>query len=153
MKLKNIIWIFVLSAILFACKNGDDQSTNTNGSDTTQSGEVDAMGNPTDSAAGADSTGVMNEDNTGMMPAIKSSYFGKDNKGYEVTYNFLGNGRFEKFAYKGSEEIMSEGTYKQGNGSIILESSSGNVEFKKLGTNEYQVSQNGKDLYSVKEIQ
>lgn len=153
MKIKNIIWMLAISALIIACNNdSDDASVNSN-ADTAQNGEVDAMGNPLDSMADGDSTAMTDEANTGVMPAIKSSYFGKDDKGYEVTYNFLGNGRFEKYAYKGNDEIMSEGTYKQGSGSIILESNMGNVEFKKTSANEYQVTQNGKDLYKVKEIQ
>ncbi len=95
--------------------------------------------------------GVTTSDVPGV-PAINSSFFGQEPSGAEVTYNFFGQGKFEKFSFKGDNEKNVAGTYQKEGDVIKLTSPEGTVEFKPVSENVYDVIQNGKKIYSVKQI-
>ncbi len=153
-KLLSIAFIFMLGLAMSSCNGDSDDETTTNGTDTTitnmesdtpmmDENEMDSMdmeGQPT------------NEDNTGLMPKIQSSYFGVDPQGNEVSYNFLPNNKFERFAFKDGKENLIEGSYKKDGDLIKLSSSSESFEFQKNAQGGYDVLKNGKKSYSVKEI-
>ncbi len=150
--LKYLSLILTFSIIVLGCSDDKSEQTNTseNNAETEtieNSPEVnDGMSDTTSSEAAEIESDVPG------IPAINSSYYGQDPSGAEVTYNFFGGGKFEKFSFKGDNEKNISGTYKKNGETIELNSPDGIVSFKSVGGDVYDVMQNGKKLYSVKLI-
>ncbi len=148
------ITMVLLVLSIASCRNDakDSNTTQTSSSDSTKM-EADSMQSAEGDLDSLDTEGQpLNEDNTGLMPKIESSYFGLDPEGHEVSYNFLPGNKFEKFAFKNGKENLISGTYKQEGDEILLSSSSEKVKFRKNDQGGYDVMRNGKKSYSVKNI-
>ncbi len=139
----------LMSLFLVNCKCNESETNSTNNSTDTTAQTTD----PTDSTI-TDGDSSLTADTTEIagVPAINSSYYGQDPSGAEVTYNFFGGGKFEKFSFKGSTEKNIAGTWKQDGDVIKLSSAEGEIEFKNTTENVYDVMSKGKKLYSVKRI-
>ncbi len=151
MKRINLLVLMSIVVLMAACKD-EPKEVDTNTTTKTESGlnPEEELLSEEDSMMHQEEEGIA--ENGVNMPKINSSYFGQDNQGYEVTYNFFGEGKFEKFSFKGEQEKNIAGTYKEVNGNILLSSPEGDVTFEKQEGNIYNVVKNGKKIYTVKLI-